>query len=127
MTDQEALNMVQAVKKNQFLHYRNALHNYYQHNVKKARVIIAQFISNNKNDINIDELLDLLGDNFETAFPTKIIAGIHIPRTYEEAINNPKHSKMWRATIIKELLSFYSNETFRNIVPPKGSNLVSCK
>ena len=30
----------------------------------------------NEGDLNLDELRDYLGEYFETAFPTKVIAGI---------------------------------------------------
>ena len=54
--------------------------------------MIAQIISgidNNKLDLN--ELKDFLGDDFETVFPTKVIASIDVPRIYREAINDSKY------------------------------------
>jgi hypothetical protein len=97
-----------------------------EHDAKRARAMITQLLSND-DEIDIDELKDLLGEEFETAFPAEIIAGIHIPRTYKEAINDPKYRKIWKAAMAEEMLSLHANETFREVVAPTSSNIVSCK
>jgi len=80
-----------------------------------------------KNKLNLNKSKDLLSNDFETAFPAKVIAGIHISRTYKEAINDPKHAEQWRAAMAEEMLSLYANGTFQKVIPPKGFNLVSYK
>ena len=45
----------------------------------------------NNNKLDLNELKDFLGDDFETIFPTKVIASINVPRIYREAINDLKH------------------------------------
>ena len=56
--------------------------------------MIVQIISGIDNDkLDLNELKDFLGEDFETAFPTKVIASIDIPRIYKEAINDPKYIK----------------------------------
>lgn len=62
----------------------------------------------------------------EFAFAAEEIAGIMIPQTHKEAISGA-HAKEWRAAMSEEMLSLYANGTFREVIPPKGSNLVSCK
>lgn len=69
----------------------------------------------------------MLGEEFETAFPAEVIAGVKIPRTYNEALADEKHSKHWKAAMAAEMLALHVNHTFREVVLPKGSNLVSCK
>jgi hypothetical protein len=99
-----------------------------QGNAKRVRAMIAQIISGmDKDELDLDEPKDLLSNDFETAFPAEVIAGIHIPRTYKEAINDPKHAEQWRAAMAEEMLSLHANGTFQEVIPPKGSNLVSCK
>jgi hypothetical protein len=99
-----------------------------QDNVKRARAMIAELLADdNGDDSDLDALKDLLGDEFETAFPAEIVSGIKIPRTYKEAISDPKYGKMWRAAIAEEMLSLHANGTFREVIPPSGVNLVSCK
>jgi hypothetical protein len=90
--------------------------------------MIAQIISGMGNDeVDLNELKDLLDNDFETAFPAEVIAGIHVPQTYKEAINDPKHAEQWRTAMAEEMLSLHANRTFQEVIPPKGSNLVSCK
>lgn len=99
-----------------------------ERNMKRVRAMIAQLMSDDDDeDINIDELMYCLGEEFETAFAAEVIAGINIPQSYEEAINDPKYSKQWSAAMAEEMLSLIANKTFQNVVPPKGANVVSTK
>ncbi|KAG5916822.1 hypothetical protein E4U61_003285, partial [Claviceps capensis] len=51
---------------------------------KRLRALIAKIL-NNGDELNLDALKGMLGEDFESAFPAEIIAGVKIPRTYEEA------------------------------------------
>ena len=62
----------------------------------------------------------------ETALPAQEIAGVKIPQTRKQAMASPQ-AALWRAAMSEEMLSLYANGTFREVIPPKGSNLVSCK
>jgi hypothetical protein len=42
-------------------------------------------------ELDLDELKDVLGKDFETIFPTKVIVSIDVPRIYKEAINDLKY------------------------------------
>ena len=63
-----------------------------QGNAKRVRAMIIQIISGiDKDKLDLNELKDLLGDDFETVFLTEVIAGIYIPCIYKEVINDPKY------------------------------------
>ena len=54
--------------------------------------MIVQILSGaNSDDLNLDKLKDILGDDFKTIFPAKEIASIYIPYIYKEAINDLKY------------------------------------
>ena len=54
--------------------------------------MIVQIISGIDNDkLDLDELKDFLGEDFETIFPTEVIVSIDVPRIYKEAINDLKY------------------------------------
>jgi hypothetical protein len=98
-----------------------------QTNIKRARAMVAQLLSRSDDtNLDLDELKDPLRDDFETAFPAEVIAGIQIPRTYKEATQG-QYAEQWRAAMAEEMLSLHANGTFQEVVPPKGANLVSCK
>ena len=92
---------------------------------KKLRAFIGKIL--NDDDLNLDALKGLLGEDFESAFPAETIAGVKIPRTYEEAINDKEHGKMWKAAMAVEMLALYANNTFREVILPDGANPVSCQ
>ncbi|TVY60796.1 Retrovirus-related Pol polyprotein from transposon TNT 1-94, partial [Lachnellula suecica] len=78
-------------------------------------------------DIDLNELKAVLGESFETAFPAKVIASVDIPRTYKEAVTDPKYAKKWKAAMAEEMLTLYANKTFKEVIAPNGANIVSCK
>lgn len=88
---------------------------------KRIRSMIAQTLL--REDFSDYELSDL---NEEIALTASEIAGIKIPQTYKQAIQS-KDAKEWRAAMAEEMLSLHANGTFKEVIPPKGSNLVSCK
>jgi Reverse transcriptase (RNA-dependent DNA polymerase) len=57
----------------------------------------------------------------EQAFLATKINGIKIP------INDPQYSKQWKNAMNEELISLLENGTWKEVVPPKGVNLVSTK
>lgn len=89
--------------------------------VKRIRAMIAKILSSKK------PLKEDLIDAFdEMAYSAEEIAGIKIPQTHKQAMASAK-AKEWRAAMSEEMLSLYANGTFREVIPPTGSNLVSCK
>jgi hypothetical protein len=93
---------------------------------KRARALIAQLLDQ-EGDVDLDELKAGLGESFETAFPAEVIAGVHIPRTYKEAVTDSKYGKKWRAAMAEEMLTLHANQTFKEVVTPDRANIVSCK
>lgn len=61
------------------------------------------------------------------SFPADVIAGIRIPKTYSEAINDPVHSKKWKDAMLQEIIGLSENGTWKEVIPPKNVNLVSTK
>ena len=96
-----------------------------ERDAKRIRALIAKMLAGDNWDI--EEVSDVMGSDFETALPAQVIAGIKIPRTYEEAITDPKYAKAWKAAMAEEMLSLIANETFKNTVAPEGANIVSYK
>ena len=93
---------------------------------KRVRALVAQLLDKG-GDVDLDELKAVLGESFETAFPAEVIARVKIPRTYKEAVNDPKYSKKWRAAMAEEMLTLHENQTFKEVIAPDGANIVSCK
>jgi hypothetical protein len=54
-------------------------------------MIVQIILGIDKNELDLDKLKNSLDNNLETALPAKVIANIHIPCTYKEAINDLKH------------------------------------
>ncbi|GIZ45743.1 hypothetical protein CKM354_000889600 [Cercospora kikuchii] len=52
---------------------------------------------------------------------------VPIPKSYKEAIQDPKWGHMWEDAVQKELTALGSNNTWKEVVPPKGANLVTSK
>ncbi|GIZ47373.1 hypothetical protein CKM354_001046600 [Cercospora kikuchii] len=52
---------------------------------------------------------------------------VPIPKSYKEAIQDPKWGHMWEDAVQKELTALGSNNTWTEVVPPKGANLVTSK
>ena len=63
----------------------------------------------------------------EVAFPATETHGIRIPQTYQEAVNDLQHGQEWTEAIAEELVSLKANGTWEEVIPPKGSDTVSCK
>ncbi|KAI0991577.1 hypothetical protein K3495_g16610, partial [Podosphaera aphanis] len=63
----------------------------------------------------------------ETSFPAEVIAGIRIPKTYNEAVNDATYGKEWKAAMLEEIISLGKNGTWKEVIPPKNTNLVSTK
>jgi hypothetical protein len=52
---------------------------------------------------------------------------VPIPKLYRAAINDPVYGAKWRTAIKEELKALAINRTWKEEVPPKGTNLVSTK
>jgi hypothetical protein len=68
----------------------------------------------------------------EAEEPEEALAGyslddINIPTTYEQAVGDPKYGNRWREAIEKEISALELNGTWKETVPPKGSNIVTSK
>jgi hypothetical protein len=73
-------------------------------------------------------LSDEFEDNTEAAFiSAQNDLDIPIPRTYDEAVNDPEYGPKWKDAINEELMSLKANGTWTEEVRPKGANLVSTK
>ena len=64
---------------------------------------------------------------FEKAFPATMIAGIQIPQTYEQAINDAKYGKQWKAAVLEEIIALLESRTWEEVLRPKDANLVDSK
>ncbi|KAF7569560.1 UBN2 multi-domain protein [Pyrenophora tritici-repentis] len=63
----------------------------------------------------------------EKAFAATEIAGIQIPQTHEQAINDPKYGKQWKAAILEEIIALIENRTWEEVPKPKDANMVDSK
>jgi hypothetical protein len=52
---------------------------------------------------------------------------IPIPRTYNEAVNDPDYSARWREAIEYEIGQLLANNTWREDIYPEDANLISTK
>ncbi len=84
-----------------------------QAKIVKAMLAIAQTI-----DIGPEEVALLASVGVET---------IPIPKTYEEAISDPKYGPEWLAAIQQEVAQLIANGTFEEEEQPGGVNLVTTK
>lgn len=73
------------------------------------------------------EELETDTDSTEVAFPAGFIHGISIPQTYQQAVDDPKYSRQWKAAMAEEILSLQANGTWKEVVLPAKVNLVSTK
>ena len=64
---------------------------------------------------------------YEEAFPATEIAGIQIPQTYKQAINDPEHGKQWKTAVQEEIISLMGNQTWEEVLQPKDANVVDSK
>ncbi|KAF7567667.1 hypothetical protein PtrM4_142580 [Pyrenophora tritici-repentis] len=64
---------------------------------------------------------------FEKAFPATEIAGIQIPKTYQQAIRDLRYGNQWKAAVLEEITSLIENGTWEEVVPPKDANMVDLK
>ncbi|KAF7573927.1 hypothetical protein PtrM4_055500 [Pyrenophora tritici-repentis] len=64
---------------------------------------------------------------FEKAFPATEIAGIQIPKTYQQAIRDLRYGNQWKAAVLEEITSLIENGTWEEVVPPKDANIVDSK
>lgn len=75
---------------------------------------------------------EFLEDVEETAFAAMAPMISHkqevpIPKSYKEAVEDPKWGHLWKEAIQNELVALESNNTWTPVVPPKGANLVTSK
>ncbi|KAI1007366.1 hypothetical protein K3495_g860 [Podosphaera aphanis] len=70
---------------------------------------------------------DILKVSTELAFPVQAINGISIPKTYEQAVNDKIHGKIWKHAISTEIEALLSNSTWEEQTLPTEANLVSTK
>jgi hypothetical protein len=72
-------------------------------------------------------------DALEMGFAAMILkdgdieVNVPIPKSYRAAINDPVYGAKWRTAIEEELKALAINGTWKEEVPPKGTNLVSTK
>jgi hypothetical protein len=63
----------------------------------------------------------------ESAFPAKDVNNIKIPKSYLDAIRDPSYAQEWHQAFQEELQSLKANGTWKEVVPPPSTNLVSMK
>jgi Reverse transcriptase (RNA-dependent DNA polymerase) len=73
--------------------------------------------------------MDALEMGFAAAILEKgdVEVNVPIPRSYEAAINDAVYGEQWRTAIQEELKALKINGTWKEEIPPKGTNLVSTK
>jgi hypothetical protein len=60
----------------------------------------------------------------ETSYLAAVgVLDIPIPKTYKEAVNDRKYGAQWKVAIEEELASLKANDTWREELPPRGTNL----
>jgi hypothetical protein len=83
-------------------------------------------IDSQLNDKIASNLTVLLADIREhpddIALPALEVLGIKIPRTYKEAISDPKYGSEWKSTVDEEIKSLVQNGTWEEHILPKNSN-----
>lgn len=105
---------------------------------KRVRGLIARILGGNSETDLIEDVKALLASNsFDDeidihsnkihAYISKEIQGIAIPRTYNEALNDPINRCEWENAINEEINALVSNGTWEESAPPPGTNLVSTK
>lgn len=52
---------------------------------------------------------------------------VEIPIGFRNAMSDPLHSQEWKEAVAEELASLARNDTFEEVIPPKGANLVTTK
>jgi len=96
---------------------------------RKIQKMIHALIATLQFEDDMDEVREILGEaGYEAAFLAgrEFKCGIEIPLTYKQAIQNPWANE-WRAAMAEEMLALHANETFEEVIPPEGANLVSMK
>ncbi|KAI0991740.1 hypothetical protein K3495_g16447, partial [Podosphaera aphanis] len=86
--------------------------------IKIIKAMLASEIIYSSDNDEIENAYNAVG--FDFAFPSEVISGIKIPRTYKEAVNDPQFSKQWKKAMAEELTSLISNETWKPVIPPQG-------
>ena len=61
------------------------------------------------------------------AMPAKEKIGFKIPQTYKQARDDLIYSKQWLAAIDKEIKALVASGTWKELILPPGTNLVTCK
>jgi hypothetical protein len=85
---------------------------------RQAKIIKAMLAIVHTMDIGPEEVALLASVGVET---------IPIPKTYEEAINDPQYGTEWSAAIQAEIAQLIANSTFEEEKCPDGANLVTTK
>ena len=52
---------------------------------------------------------------------------ISTPRSYREAVNDPVWGELWKEAVDTEINALISNKTWKEVVPPPKTNIVTCK
>ncbi|KAI1006139.1 hypothetical protein K3495_g2087 [Podosphaera aphanis] len=102
---------------------------------KVCRALLAGLMHSLTADENVDHTAQALMVAFhdiskvstELAFPVQVINGISISKTFEQAVNDQIHGKMWKNAISTKIEALLSNGTWEEQKLPTGANLVSTK
>jgi hypothetical protein len=95
-------------------------------NERVAKIIKALLAKAEPTGNEFEFLAEQLPAEFEAAFAATEIAGIKIPQTYKEAMSSP-YTKHWKNAMHEEIIALLENGTWKQVIPPKGANLISSK
>ena len=59
--------------------------------------------------------------------PVKEKLRIKIPQTYKQARDDPIYSKQWLVAINEEIKALVASGTWKEVISPPRTNLVTCK
>ncbi len=91
---------------------------------KVVRAMIAHL--DEKDQMSLDNQL-MIEEVLDYALTAKVKAGIPIPTTYKEAVNDPVYGKFWKQAALEETIQLLENNSWKEVLLPNGANLVDCK
>ena len=90
---------------------------------KIPRAFLALFADDNNEDedgyLKFESALSADASSFERNIPE--------PKSYKEAVNDPVWGELWKEAVNTEIKALIGNKTWKEVVPPPKTNIVTCK